>query len=73
VIEYGKLRMKGWPAWWAWGIAHIYFLIGTRSRLAVALSWLWSFITGQNSARLITQGEKPQISRAAPLTSETGR
>ena len=60
VIEYGKLRLKGWPAWWAWGIAHIYFLIGTRSRLAVALSWLWSFVTGQNSARLITQGEKPR-------------
>lgn len=58
VIEYGKLRLKGWPAWWAWGIAHIYFLIGTRSRLAVALSWVWSFVTGQNSARLITQGEK---------------
>lgn len=61
VIEYGRLRMHGWPAWWAWGIAHIYFLIGTRSRLAVALSWLWSFITGQNSARLITQGEKPRV------------
>lgn len=60
VIEYDKLRLKGWPAWWAWGIAHIYFLIGTRSRLAVALSWLWSFITGQNSARLITQGDKPR-------------
>lgn len=56
VIEYGRLRMRGWPAWWAWGLAHVYFLIGTRSRLAVALSWLWSFITGQNSARLITQG-----------------
>ncbi|WP_299910195.1 NAD(P)/FAD-dependent oxidoreductase [uncultured Paracoccus sp.] len=61
VIEYGKLRMRGWPAWWAWGIAHIYFLIGTRSRLAVALSWVWSFMTGQNSARLITQGEKPRV------------
>ncbi|TRW97715.1 NAD(P)/FAD-dependent oxidoreductase [Paracoccus sp. M683] len=58
VIEYGRLRLRGWPAWWAWGIAHIYFLIGTRSRLAVALSWLWSFVTGHNSARLITQGEK---------------
>ena len=60
VIEYEKLRLTGWPAWWAWGVAHIYFLIGTRSRLAVAFSWLWSFVTGQRSARLITQGEKPR-------------
>jgi hypothetical protein len=49
--------MKGWIAWWIWGIAHIYFLIGTRSRLAVAISWLWSFLSGGHSARLITQRE----------------
>lgn len=57
VIDFGRLRMKGWIAWWIWGLAHIYFLIGTRSRLAVALSWLWVFVSGQHSARLITQKE----------------
>lgn len=57
VIDFGSLRLKGWMAWWIWGLAHIYFLIGTRSRLAVALSWLWVFISGQHSARLITQKE----------------
>lgn len=57
VIEYGRFRLTGWLAWWVWGIAHIYFLIGARSRLMVALSWLWIFLSGQNSARLITQKE----------------
>ncbi|WP_159586700.1 NAD(P)/FAD-dependent oxidoreductase [Chelativorans xinjiangense] len=57
VIEYGRFQMKGWLAWWVWGIAHIYFLIGARSRLFVSLSWLWIFLSGQNSARLITQKE----------------
>jgi len=57
VIEYRCFRMRGWLAWWIWGIAHIYFLIGTRSRLFVSLSWLWAFLSGQNSARLITQKE----------------
>jgi NADH dehydrogenase len=57
VIDFGRLRLTGWIAWWVWGIAHIYFLIGTRSRLAVAISWLWSFLSGSNSARLITQRE----------------
>ncbi|MBE9604752.1 NAD(P)/FAD-dependent oxidoreductase [Acetobacteraceae bacterium H6797] len=59
VIDFGRLKMKGALAWWIWGIAHIYFLIGTRSRAAVAWSWLWSFLSGQNSARLITQREVP--------------
>ena len=57
VIDYGRLKMKGRLAWWIWGLAHIYFLIGTRSRLAVAISWLWIFLSGQHSARLITQKE----------------
>lgn len=55
VVDLGRIQLKGAIAWWLWGIAHIYFLIGTRSRLAVALSWLWSYATGRNSARLITQ------------------
>ena len=57
VIDFGRLRLTGWIAWWIWGIAHIYFLIGARSRLTVAISWLWSFLVGSHSARLITQKE----------------
>ncbi|MEL6954691.1 MAG: NAD(P)/FAD-dependent oxidoreductase [Pseudomonadota bacterium] len=54
VADFGRFRLKGALAWWFWGAAHIYFLIGTRSRVTVAWSWLWSYFTGQNSARLIT-------------------
>lgn len=57
-IDFGWFRMTGWPAWWLWGIAHIYYLIGFRYRLAVSLSWLWIYVTGQRSARLITQGRQ---------------
>jgi NADH dehydrogenase len=57
VIDFGWVQLKGWVAWWAWGLAHIYFLIDTKNRLFVALSWLWIYLSGQRSARLITQGE----------------
>jgi NADH dehydrogenase len=57
IIEYGRWNFRGWIAWWLWGIAHIYFLIGTRSRFAVAWSWLWIYLSGVQSARLITQRE----------------
>ncbi|RWE34073.1 MAG: NAD(P)/FAD-dependent oxidoreductase [Mesorhizobium sp.] len=56
-IDFGRIKLTGWLAWWLWGIAHIYFLIGFRNRLAVSLSWLWIYVTGQRSARLITQGD----------------
>ncbi|WP_407943270.1 hypothetical protein [Mangrovicoccus ximenensis] len=55
VADFGWLRLRGSLAWWVWGLAHIYFLIGTRNRMAVALSWLWSHAMGQKSARLITE------------------
>ncbi len=57
VIDFGWIKLRGWLAWWIWGLAHIYFLIGVRNRLAVALSWLWIYATGSRSACLITQGE----------------
>jgi NADH dehydrogenase len=55
VIDFGWCKLKGWVAWWVWGLAHIYFLIGLRNRFAVALSWLWIYMTGNRSACLITQ------------------
>ncbi|ESX82218.1 NADH dehydrogenase [Mesorhizobium sp. LSHC420B00] len=56
-IDFGWIKLTGRLAWWLWGLAHIYFLIGFRNRLAVSLSWLWIYFTGQRSARLITQGD----------------
>ena len=62
VIDFGTIKLRGWLAWWIWGLAHIYFLFGVRNRLAVALSWLWIYATGSRSACLITQGESRQRS-----------
>jgi NADH dehydrogenase len=54
VVDFGWLRLTGRIAWLVWGIAHIYFLIGFRNRIAVAIDWLWSYLTYQRGARLIT-------------------
>jgi NADH:ubiquinone reductase (H+-translocating) len=37
-----------------WSVVHIYFLIGFRSRMAVALNWAWAYLTFQRGSRLIT-------------------
>jgi NADH:ubiquinone reductase (H+-translocating) len=60
VIDFGWCKLRGLIAWWVWGLAHIYFLIGLRNRLAVALSWLWIYMTGSRSACLITQVDHNQ-------------
>ncbi|MGY4396459.1 NADH dehydrogenase [Sphingomonas sp. UYAg733] len=54
VADFGWIKLRGPTAWWLWGIAHIYFLVGVRARLGVALNWLWIHFRNQRSARLIT-------------------
>jgi NADH dehydrogenase len=54
VIAWKSLRLKGWPAWWLWGAAHVYFLVSLRNRLIVVTQWLWSYVFFERGARLIT-------------------
>jgi len=45
VADFGWMTLAGWPAWLVWSVAHIFFLIGFRSRIVVALDWLWAYAT----------------------------
>jgi NADH dehydrogenase len=54
VADFGKVHLSGFIAWVLWSAAHVYFLIGFRRRLIVALHWAWSYITYQRGTRLIT-------------------
>src|SRR3954470_7607806 len=71
VVQFGRLRLSGYFAWWLWGVAHIFFLIGFRNRIAVAISWLWSYFTFQRGTRLITGADpEPEPGPAAkPLAN----
>jgi NADH dehydrogenase len=53
-----KAHLGGWPAWIAWGLVHIYFLIGFRNRVIVMFEWIWTFLTLGHGARLITGNQK---------------
>ena len=78
VIDFGWIKLRGALAWWLWGFAHIYFLIGVRNRLSVALNWLWIYARDQRGARLITwwggevEGTAP-FARAERPTEPIGR
>ena len=83
VVQLGRpghrVKLRGYLAWWLWGVAHIYFLIGFRSRLAVATTWAWNYLTFQRGMRLIT-GPDPEAalgldtvaSPAAPSSRQDG-
>jgi NADH dehydrogenase len=58
VVSLGRFRLTGYLGWWFWGVAHIWFLIGFRSRVVVAFSWWWSYLTSQRGARLISDRDR---------------
>jgi NADH dehydrogenase len=71
VVDFGFMRLTGFLAWLVWCLAHIYFLIGFRNRLAVALDWLWAYATFQSGARLITEVEMDENAAADIRRPET--
>ncbi len=54
VGDLGKLKLSGFLAWLAWGLIHVFFLIGFRNRFLVMFQWIWQWLTYQRGARLIT-------------------
>ncbi|NJD38540.1 MAG: NAD(P)/FAD-dependent oxidoreductase [Geobacter sp.] len=48
------MNLKGYPAWLAWLLLHIYYLIGFRNRIVVLLNWVWYYWYHERQVRLIT-------------------
>ncbi|UVF21511.1 NAD(P)/FAD-dependent oxidoreductase [Microvirga terrae] len=70
VVQFRRLRLSGYLAWWLWSLAHIYFLIGFRNRLVVAMNWAWTYVSLQRGTRLIT-GSDPGLDQVASETAIT--
>jgi NADH:ubiquinone reductase (H+-translocating) len=72
VADLHAIRLSGLPAWAAWLIVHLFYLIGFQNRLIVLIRWCISYITRGRGARLITNttatedDRQPQRSMAYP-------
>jgi NADH dehydrogenase len=53
VYELGRFKMRGWIAWMAWAIIHVYLLVGFQHRFLVSMQWLWRYLTYERGARII--------------------
>lgn len=59
IADFRGFHLKGFIGWLVWCAAHIYYLIGFKNRIAVALDWTWSYLTFERGARLITGDVMP--------------
>lgn len=53
IVRLPGIELRGWIGWLFWSVAHIWFLIDVRNRIAVSFTWAWDYLTYQRSARLI--------------------
>ena len=58
VADIWGVSLGGRLAWFIWGLVHIMFLVGFRSRISVMMQWTMQAILHQRGARLIAGGEE---------------
>ena len=54
IAQIGRVKLQGFLAWFAWLVVHLIFLIGFRNKIAVLVSWTYSYFTYRLGARIIT-------------------
>lgn len=68
VVDLGRLRFSGLPAWLTWLFIHLMYLVGFANRLLVLLQWAWNYITYGRRVRLIVGTPDARL----PVSAHTG-
>ncbi|MCC6496634.1 MAG: NAD(P)/FAD-dependent oxidoreductase [Propionibacteriaceae bacterium] len=55
VARMGKLRLSGFPAWFAWLFVHLIYVVGFKNRITTLLHWTITFIGRARSERVTTE------------------
>lgn len=62
VVDFGWMKLKGFPAWLLWLFVHVYYLIEFDNKLVVMTQWTWNYLTRNQGVRLITQAKAAEAS-----------
>ena len=55
-------KFRGYTAWLAWLLLHLYYLIGFRNRLVVMMNWTYAYWFQERQVRLITAKKRRAVS-----------
>ncbi len=63
VVDLPFWKFQGTFAWYVWMFVHLMAILGVKNKILIFINWLWSYITYDQSLRLIirpTQSNLPQ-------------
>ncbi len=53
IVEKGKFRLVGIPAWYVWLFIHLFYLLGGRNKIGTIADWAWNYLTFDRANRHI--------------------
>jgi NADH:ubiquinone reductase (H+-translocating) len=62
ILESGYFHSSGFLTWLVWATLHVLALPQLQNRFRVQTQWLWSYLSGQRSSRLISEGPRSSAS-----------
>jgi NADH:ubiquinone reductase (H+-translocating) len=61
VVDLPFVKFQGFFAWIVWMFVHLMSIVGVKNRIFIFINWAWSYITYDQSLRLILRAkDKPQ-------------
>ena len=69
IIEAGRIRLTGFPAWMAWGALHLSYLPGIVNRLSAGQKFMLWHLTHDSNARILLETEHRPASTLPRATS----
>jgi NADH dehydrogenase len=64
VAKAGRLELSGFPAWLAWGLVHLTYLVGSRNRALVFGTWTYSYLRRDRPIRVLARADPDEFSNA---------
>ena len=57
VVELPYIKFQGLFAWFVWMLIHLMSIVGVKNKLLILINWIWSYITYDQSLRLIIKSK----------------
>ncbi len=53
VVDFPKLKISGYFAWFIWMFLHLMLILSVKNKLIIFIQWSWAYISKNSSLRLI--------------------
>jgi len=61
VVDLPYVKFQGFFAWLVWMLVHLMSIVGIKNRILIFINWAWSYITYDQSLRLILRAKNKQV------------